>query len=55
MGFENLMQEIDAVVMGKTIFEVVCNFGGEWPYNKHVFVLSHSFKAVPERLGDKDT
>ncbi|MEZ4829000.1 MAG: dihydrofolate reductase family protein [Bacteroidia bacterium] len=53
MGYEKLMQEIDAIVMGKTTFEVVCNFGIEWPYVKPVFVLSHSLSAVPENLSGK--
>jgi len=53
MGFASLLAEIDAIVMGKTTFEVVCNFGGEWPYNKPVFVLSNSLKAVPEHLNTR--
>ena len=53
MGFTNLMNEIDAIVMGKTTFETVCNFGGDWPYSKHVFVLSNSLKTVPKKLQDK--
>ena len=53
MGFASLMQEIDAIVMGKTTFEVVCGFGGEWPYQKEVFVLSNSLKVVPEELKGK--
>lgn len=55
MGFASLMQEIDAIVMGKTTFEVVCNFGGDWPYTKHVVVLSNSLKEVPEQLNQKVT
>ena len=55
LGFVSLMGEIDAVVMGKTTFEVVCSFGGEWPYNKHVFVLSNSLKELPEKLNKKTT
>ena len=55
LGFVPLLQEIDAIVMGKTTFEVVCNFGGEWPYSKHVFVLSNSLNAVPEKLIEKVT
>ena len=34
MGFVSLMNEIDAVVMGKTKFEMVCNFKDKWHYNK---------------------
>lgn len=53
MGFFSLMEEIEAIVMGRTTFEVVFGFDGEWPYNKHVFVLSYSLKEVPEKLKDK--
>jgi dihydrofolate reductase len=55
MGYVSLMQEIDAIVIGKTTFEVVCGFGGEWPYVKHVFVLSNSLKVIPEKLNKKVT
>ncbi len=55
MGFNSLMEEIDAVIMGRTTYETVCGFGGEWPYNKHVFVLSNSLKNVPEKLEKKVT
>lgn len=55
MGYTPLMNEIDALVMGKTTFEVVLNFGVDWPYKKHVFVLSNSLKIVPEDLKQKVT
>ena len=55
LGFVSLMNDIDAVVMGKTTFEMVCSFGGDWPYNKHVFVLSNSLKEVPENLNQNVT
>ena len=50
MGYKELIEEIDAVVMGRTTFEVVRGFGGEWPYTKHVFVLSNTLESVPENL-----
>lgn len=53
MGFVPLMEEVDAIVIGKTTFEVVSSFGGEWPYLKHVFVLSNSLKEVPKELEEK--
>lgn len=53
MGFNNLMDEIDAVVMGRKTFEVVSGFEGEWPYSKHVFVLSNSLKNIPNTLSEK--
>ena len=55
LGYLSLMQEIDAIVMGRTTYEVVCGFGGDWPYDKHVFVLSNSIKTVPEKLKGKVT
>lgn len=55
MGFSALMDEIDAVVMGKTTYETVLSFKGEWPYKKHVFVLSTSIKNIQEDLKDKVT
>lgn len=53
MGYSDLMGRVDAVVMGKTTFETVLGFGIEWPYTKHVFVLSQSIKSVPDNLKDK--
>lgn len=55
MGFNMLMYEIDAIVMGRTTFDTVCGFGGKWPYQKHVFVLSNSLKNIPEELDGKAT
>ena len=55
MGFVSLMEEIDAIVMGRTTFEVVCAFGGDWPYPKPVFVLSNNLKKIPAELSDKAT
>ena len=53
MGFDDLMTEIDAIVMGRKTFETVCSFGGKWVYSKPVFVLSNSIDKVPEVLQDK--
>ncbi len=53
MGYNRLMEEVDAIVMGRTTYETVCGFGGEWPYPKHVFVLSNSLKDIPARLRGK--
>lgn len=48
MGFIDFMNSIDAIVMGKTTYQTVCAFDGEWPYNKHVFVLSDSISSIPD-------
>lgn len=49
MGYVEHMKEIDAILMGRNTFEVVCGFEGEWPYEKPVFVLSNSIKSLPEK------
>ncbi len=53
MGFSDLMEEIDAIVMGRSTYETVVGFGVKWPYSKHVFVLSNSLKEIPYSLKDK--
>ncbi len=55
LGFDGLIHEIDAIVMGRTTFETVLGFGGEWPYKKHLFVLSNSIKKIPEKLQENVT
>ncbi len=55
MGYNDLMNEIDAIVMGRTSFETVLGFGIDWPYTKPVFVLSYSIKEIPKNLKDKVT
>lgn len=52
-GYEVFMQGIDALVMGKNTFETVLGFGGEWPYTKKVFVVSHTLKSLPKDLQDR--
>jgi len=54
MGFLELMDEIDAIIMGRTTFETVCGFGVEWPYSVPVIVLSNSLKSIPEKLTDEE-
>lgn len=51
--FNNFMDSVDCVVMGRNTFEVVKSFGGEWPYNKKVFVVSNSMKSIPNEYEDK--
>lgn len=55
MGFIDLMNEIDAVVMGRTTYETVIGFGGDWPYKKHVFVLSNSINEIRVDLKEQVT
>ncbi|WP_136481899.1 dihydrofolate reductase family protein [Cognatitamlana onchidii] len=55
MGYNALMNDIDAIVMGSSTFKTVLGFNGPWPYNKPVFVLSHNLKTIPEHLKKKVT
>lgn len=55
LGFGALMDEIDAIVMGRATFEVVCGFDGPWPYSKPVYVLSSTLQALPEKALGKAT
>ncbi|GAB1857425.1 dihydrofolate reductase family protein [Flavobacteriaceae bacterium MHTCC 0001] len=55
MGYHSLMNEVDAIVMGKNSFETVLGFDIDWPYQKHVFVLSRSLKNIPKKLQNKVT
>ena len=51
-GYADFMKNIDALVMGKNTFQKVLSFG-KWPYDKLVFVLSHSLSEIPENLAGK--
>ena len=39
-GYEEFMASVDALVMGRKTYETVLGFGGPWPFEKPVFVLS---------------
>lgn len=53
MGFVDLFNRLDAIVMGRTTFEKVLSFGIDWPYACPVFVLSNSLKKIPVGYEDK--
>ncbi len=55
MGYTELIQKIDAIVMGRATYETVLGFGIDWPYTKHVFVLSHSINSIQKDLKNKVT
>ncbi len=52
-GYYGFMDRIDALVMGRNTFEVVCGFDIEWPYQKPVFVLSNTLERIPEKYSGK--
>ena len=35
MGYDQLLSEIDAIVMGRVTYETVLSFGGDWPYTNN--------------------
>ena len=51
-GYAEFMSGIDAIVMGRKTFEKVLTFV-LWPYEKPVYVLSHSKVNVPKDLQNK--
>jgi len=53
-GFDDFINRVDAIVMGRNTFETVLAFN-QWPYTKHVFVLSTKLRIPPTNLQDKVT
>jgi dihydrofolate reductase len=53
-AYEEFMNGIDAIVIGKGTFEKILTFPS-WPYEKKAFVLSTSLKQLPDKLKDKAT
>ncbi len=49
-GYASFTAGIDALLMGRTTYEMVLGFDIPWPYEKPVFVLSATLKEVPEEL-----
>jgi dihydrofolate reductase len=53
MGYAAFISKVDALVMGRTTFETICNFDIEWPFQKPVFVLSNSLTNLPIKYSGK--
>ncbi|MFC2090969.1 dihydrofolate reductase family protein [Bacteroidota bacterium] len=51
-GFNEFMDRVDGVLMGRNTFETVVSFG-EWPYTKPVFVLSTTLTRLPDAYQEK--
>ena len=47
MGYHSFISGIDAIIMGRTTFETICSFDGDWPYEVPVFVLSNTLMEIP--------
>src|SRR6478609_10212264 len=53
-SYEEFMNRIDAIVIGRGTFEKVLSFPS-WPYEKKVFVLSTTIQQVPYIVSEKVT
>ena len=53
LGYLDFMDSMDALLMGRKTYETVLGFGGQWPYNKPVFVLSNTLSSLPGHLQDE--
>ena len=53
-AYEELIQRIDAIVIGRGTYEKVLTFPS-WPYEKQVFVLSTSITEAPAGIRKKVT
>jgi dihydrofolate reductase len=53
-AYEELINRIDAIVIGRGTFEKVLTFPS-WPYDKKVFVLSTSMTETPASIREKVT
>src|SRR6476660_6118400 len=53
-AYEEFMNGIDAIVIGRGTFEKILTFPS-WPYEKKTFVLSTSLKQLPDAVKDKAT
>jgi len=51
-GYHEFIDGIDAIIMGRKTFGMVSTFS-PWPYNKKVFVLSHTMKEIRPDLVDQ--
>lgn len=53
MGFDALIDSVDAILMGRKTVETVLSFDCPWPYARPVFVLSTTMTEVPKGLEGK--
>ncbi|WP_281560662.1 dihydrofolate reductase family protein [Thalassomonas sp. RHCl1] len=53
LGFNDFIDNIDALVMGRNTLEAVLSFDCDWPYSKPVFVLSNTMTEVPSGYEEK--
>jgi dihydrofolate reductase len=53
-GFQEFMERIDGIIMGRNTFEKLLEMNlPTWPYKKPMFVLSTTLKKAPDNLKGK--
>lgn len=51
-GYREFIADIDILIMGRNTYEKVLSLG-QWPYEKHVIVLSRKNLKIPQALQEK--
>lgn len=50
IGYNDFIDGVDAILMGRKSLETILGFGIPWLYTKHVFVWSNTMTEIPEEL-----
>lgn len=53
LGYTDLIESIDGLVMGRNTFEAVMAMDVDWPYTVPVFVVSRGAVAIPTEFADR--
>ena len=49
LGYNDFINNVDAIVMGRGTFRTVLGFDGPWPYKLPMVVMSSSIKEIPDK------
>ncbi len=52
-GYHDFIATVDMLVMGRKSYEIILSFGGDWPYETPVTVLSNTLTALDPHLPDR--
>jgi len=48
VGYEDFMADVGALLMGRRTYDVVCSFGGGWPYGDRPVLVATHRELTPE-------
>jgi len=54
LGYVDFIGSVDAIVMGRATFETVLGFGGPWPYELPMIVMTKSLTEVPDKADNTE-